>query len=289
MNLAVQALASWRGLVLAALALSLSGCVGLLYFDEPGAPQRRGVAPAGPAPATGATTIVQRGDTLYSIAFRNNLDYRQLAAWNGIGDNYTIYAGQRLRLSPPPQTATAMPAPTPIPVPAPASAADASAPGFVMVSPAPVPAQSVPPVVAHPAPAPAISPAPATAPVTVSKDGWQWPTAGTVSGRFNPPGEKGIEIGGHYGQAVLAATAGVVVYSGNALKGYGELVILKHSDDYLSAYGFNQRRLVQEGETVRAGQVIAQMGEGPGQVPELHFEIRYKGQPVDPLKYLPSR
>lgn len=118
---------------------------------------------------------------------------------------------------------------------------------------------------------------------------WQWPTQGAVSTGFDPPNEKGVNIEGQYGQSVVAAAPGTVVYSGNALKGYGELIIIKHSDDYLSAYGFNSRRVVHEGQQVRAGQLIAQMGEGPGQKAELHFEIRYKGQPVDPRKYLPKQ
>lgn len=255
------------------LALCTSGCVGLLYFDEPGSGSvaRRAPLPPRPAPAAGRpgqTVVVRPGDTLYSIAFRNSLDYRELASWNGIGTDYTIYPGQQLRLSPPASSP-------------PPRGATAAAPGV-----APVPARPAPSAVPS---APAAVPAPAVLATASGVGQWRWPTAGTLTGRFDPPSQKGIDIAGAYGQNVVAAATGVVVYSGNALKGYGELVIIKHSDDYLSAYGFNQRRVVQEGETVRAGQVIAQMGEGPGQVPELHFEIRYKGQPVNPLKYLPPQ
>lgn len=218
----------------------------------------------------GNVAVVRKGDTLYSIAFRHNLDYRQLAAWNGIGSNFTIYPGQRLRLSPPPhrsaprRTAAITPA-TPSPPISPSTPVKAT----------PVPAS---------APIPSFTPSGAFDPRH-----WRWPANGQVVTPFNPPKEKGINIGGHYGASVVAAAPGTVVYSGNALKGYGELIIIKHSDDYLSAYGFNSRRVVHEGQQVEAGQLIAQMGEGPGQTPELHFEIRYRGQPVDPRKYLPSR
>ncbi len=102
-------------------------------------------------------------------------------------------------------------------------------------------------------------------------------------------GNKGIDIAGKLGQAVVAAGPGKVVYSGSALKGYGEMVILKHDEQYLSAYGFNQRRLVKEGDVVAAGQPIAELGIGPEQKPELHFEIRDRGRPVDPSTLLPAR
>ncbi|HWT16619.1 MAG TPA: peptidoglycan DD-metalloendopeptidase family protein, partial [Patescibacteria group bacterium] len=125
-----------------------------------------------------------------------------------------------------------------------------------------------------------------------SRDGvrWRWPAAGQIIGRFveGDPTQQGIDIGGVLGQRVLAAADGEVVYSGNGLIGYGELVIIQHSPGFLSAYGHNQKRLVVEGGRVKAGQPIAEMGRRGG-IDMLHFEVRKNGKPVDPLGYLPSR
>ncbi len=119
---------------------------------------------------------------------------------------------------------------------------------------------------------------------------WRWPTTGNVIGRFvaGDPTQQGVDISGKLGQSVFAVAEGDVVYSGNGLLGYGEMIIVQHSPDYLSAYGHNQRRLVVEGDKVRAGQVIAEMGQRGSQV-MLHFEVRRRGKPVDPLAYLPAR
>jgi lipoprotein NlpD len=131
-----------------------------------------------------------------------------------------------------------------------------------------------------------------TAAATLARDGvvWRWPTAGKIIGRFvlGDPVQQGIDLAGVVGQPVLAAADGEVVYSGDGLLGYGELVIVKHSPDYLSAYGHNQRRLAVEGDQVKAGQVIAELGQR-GSLSLLHFEIRKQGKPVDPLLYLPPR
>jgi lipoprotein NlpD len=120
---------------------------------------------------------------------------------------------------------------------------------------------------------------------------WIWPTPGAVAVRFGdrPGTGTGILIAGSYGAPVQAAASGNVVYAGDGLIGYGKLIILKHNDTYLSAYGHNASLLVREGETIERGQRIATMGEGPGREPRLHFEIRQNGQPVDPLKFLPAR
>ena len=119
---------------------------------------------------------------------------------------------------------------------------------------------------------------------------WQWPATGPIYRGFSPEqGSKGLDIGGEVGQPVLAVAAGKVVYSGSALKGYGELVIVKHDETYLSAYGYNRRRLVTEGDVVQPGQTIAELGVGPEQKAELHFEIRENGKPVDPMRFLPAR
>ena len=134
-----------------------------------------------------------------------------------------------------------------------------------------------------------VPPVPKPMPQGTSALRWQWPTTGDVIKTYNMAvGSKGIDITGELGQPVQAVASGKVVYSGSALKGYGELIIVKHDETYLSAYGHNRRRLVKEGDEVRAGQTIGELGVGPEQKPILHFEIRENGKPVDPLRYLPS-
>jgi lipoprotein NlpD len=121
--------------------------------------------------------------------------------------------------------------------------------------------------------------------------GWAWPTKGTLISRYSSNGSlnKGIDIGGDLGQPVLAASGGTVVYAGNGLRGYGELIIIKHNETYVSAYGHNRRLLVREGQQVKVGQTIAEMGSTGTDRVKLHFEIRRQGKPVDPLQYLPNR
>lgn len=227
-------------------------------------------------PKYGSTVVVRRGDTLYGIAFRNGLDVRSLAAWNGIGPPYTIYPGQKLRLYPGEtrsdgRVATARP-----------PAARAAAP----VAPA-NPAGAVPGRAA----ATAQRPGPGPAARVASNVAWRWPADGQLLTRFvaGEPTRQGIDIAGKSGAPVRAAADGVVVYSGSGLVGYGELIIVKHNDAWLSAYGHNRARMVNEGALVRAGQQIAVMGRTGAPRDMLHFEIRYNGKPVDPLAYLPRR
>lgn len=207
---------------------------------------------------------VQNGETLYAISFRYGWDYRDVAAWNGLRPPYTVYQGQLLRVLPPDgdfrRHAVAGPAPPPTAVPS--------------TSPA-VAAQSPPPTAAITRPPAAIQ--------------WRWPTAGSLLHGYSDSdaGLKGIDIGGRLGQPVQAAAAGRVVYAGSGLLNYGNLVIIKHDDNYLSAYGYNRQLRVQEGDEVRAGQTIADMGsKGNGEI-LLHFQIRYDGRPMNPLLYLP--
>ncbi len=145
------------------------------------------------------------------------------------------------------------------------------------------------------APGPAVVPTPSAAilPADVATVGgvhWRWPARGNLLDRFmaGDATKQGIDIGGNAGEPVVAASDGVVVYSGSGLVGYGELVIIKHSDEWLSAYGHNRKRLVQEGQRVKAGQPIAEMGSTGAPRDELHFEIRRNGRPVDPLQFLPA-
>ncbi len=216
-------------------------------------------------PRPGQSVTVQRGDTVYRIATSNGISALDLAMWNNIAAPYTIYPGQRLRLYP---GGGATPARRP---PA-ATGGSATA--------------QRPPVQPTQAPPQAATPAPARSPFR-----WQWPTDGQVIGRYvaNEPTKQGLDIAGTGGQAVRAAAEGVVVYSGSGLVGYGELIIVKHDDQWLSAYGHNRTRRVNEGERVTAGQQIAEMGRTGAARDMLHFEIRYNGKPVDPLAYLPAR
>jgi lipoprotein NlpD len=206
---------------------------------------------------------VRSGDTLFGIAWQNGMDYREVARWNGIRAPYRIYAGQTLRLRPPP--------------------AVRQPPRSTTVSkakrPAPPPRSQVP----AKRPTPSVA---ATRDLT-----WRWPANGRVSSTFKPadPLRKGIKIAGGEGSAIVAAERGKVVYSGSGLIGYGRLIIVKHNDNYLSAYGYNRELLVNEGDQVTKGQRIAAMGRANNGQPLLHFEIRRDGKPVDPLRLLPKR
>jgi lipoprotein NlpD len=184
--------------------------------------------------------VVQPSDTLYSIAWRYHLDYRELARRNHIGSDYRISVGQRLSLAPASLTSS------------PNAAAATSK---------------------RAAPASALS--------------WTWPTAVSAPPRSVTGG--GILISGQLGQEVRAASAGRVVYAGSGIRGYGNLIILKHPENLLSAYAHNRELKVREGEEVVTGQVIGLMGEGAPQKPVLYFEIRRGGKPVDPLPFLPAR
>jgi lipoprotein NlpD len=240
---------------------------------------------------------VRRGDSLHAIAFNFGLDWRDLAGWNSIPAPYTIYPDQELRLSPPraqpsrevvtrpaPPPAGAVsserPASSPVSQPSEPVAEDRPAGGNAAAAPPPNP-----PAAAIP------EPKTAAAPPLRDPERWLWPAEGRLISRFqsNDPARNGIDIGGTEGQPVRAAAAGEVVYSGNGLIGYGELVIVKHSDRMLSAYAHNRRRLVTEGQRVAAGEQLAEMGRNDRNQVLLHFEIRVNGTPQDPLKYLPGR
>jgi lipoprotein NlpD len=285
------------GLALLALLTGCGVAPRAVVVDRNPPPQR-----PTPTQSTGSEHIVQRGDTLYGIAFRHGLDYRQVASWNGIPAPYTIYPGQRIRLHPgtgarPAVAGTSPAASRPSPASTPATPAPTSGSGS---APSPTPVSGAPSTPATPAPNPTqvpSSPPPATPPpgappsAPVGAMRWQWPTAGQVVSRFvaGDPTRQGVSIVGSAGQPVNAAADGVVVYSGSGLIGYGELVIVKHNDEFLSAYGHNRRRLVAEGEQVKAGQQIAEMGRSGAARDMLHFEIRRNGRPVDPLGFLPAR
>lgn len=216
-------------------------------------------------PKYGATHVVQRGETVYRIATQNGITPLDLALWNNVPPPYTIYPGQRLRLYPRDATASSTPPRSTTP-----------APGRPVTRPT----------------APPASTAVAAAPAAISRIAWQWPVSGgqIISTYLaNDTTRQGIDISGNGGEAVRAAADGTVVYSGSGLVGYGELIIIKHDDQWLSAYGHNRRRLVNEGALVKAGQQIGELGSSGAPRNMLHFEIRQNGKPVDPQVYLPRR
>ena len=272
-------------LPLATLAVAvLAGCVssppGGVQVVERG--QNQGRAPViRRQPVRSGHYVVQRGDTLYSIAFRFGWDWKALAAHNGLRDPYLIRVGQIIRFDN--RALASQPvASTPVRSSTPTTSRPAQPATPVTAPPATKPAK--PPVASTPATTP-------VTPVSRSASGWAWPTQGSVISRFSSNGSlnKGIDIAGELGQPVLAASDGSVVYAGSGLRGYGELIIIKHSDTYVSAYGHNRRLLVREGQQVKAGQSIAEMGSTGADRVKLHFEIRRQGKPVDPLQYLPRR
>jgi lipoprotein NlpD len=227
--------------------------------------------------------VVRPDDTLYSIAWRHNLDFRDLARWNNIGADFRISVGQVLVLGP-----AAAPAPERRAPRAAAKPAPAPAPAIPPALPRAMPPrvgkpQPLPESAAAGAPSPRAVPAPPGAANGALK--WVWPTDRVGAPRVVPGG--GILLSGRLGQDVRAASAGRVVYTGSGLRGYGNLVIIKHADSLLSAYAHNREMLVHDGQEVGAGQVIAHMGEGGHQSPILYFEIRQNGRPVDPLPFLP--
>lgn len=242
---------------------------------------RNNAVPQRPAVTTGQY-VVRPKDTLFSIAFRYGWDYKALAARNNIPTPYTIHPGQTIRFDG--RTGS-----TPTPV---ESATDSTPSSSLKTTVIRRQANGTTTSSAVVAPSVATKPAPAPMPPAgPAPTGWGWPSNGILIGKFSSNGSlnKGIDIAGDLGQPVLAASDGTVVYAGSGLRGYGELVIIKHSDTYVSAYGHNRRLLVREGQQVKVGQTIAEMGSTGTDRVKLHFEIRRQGKPVDPLQFLPRR
>lgn len=235
--------------------------------------------------------MVKPGETLIRIAMDNGQSWRDVAKWNNLENPNKIEIGQVLRIVPPGVT------PGETRTAAASTAAAASAP-VVVGAPLPTPSISAsklpaPGTVAA-APIPAASPAPAAPaaadPANADEDvGWIWPTSGAVLAGFDDAKNKGLDLGGKLGDPVYAVGDGRVVYSGAGLRGYGNLIIVKHNNTYLSAYAHNQALLVKEDQSVRKGQKIAEMGSSDTDKVKLHFEIRRLGKPVDPSRYLPAR
>ena len=217
---------------------------------------------------------VRAGDTVRRIAAEVGQSWSDIAAWNNLQNPDLIEIGQVLRVVPPTGASAAAPV-------APATPAAASS------EPVPVATQTTPGVAA--AAQPAASAAAAPQPLAAGNIRFAWPASGAVLKKFDGDTNKGLSIGGKAGDPVLAAADGKVVYAGSGLSGYGNLIILKHDDTYLTAYAHNRALLVKENQDVRKGQKIAEMGATDADRVNLHFEIRRSGQPVDPAKYLPAR
>lgn len=264
-------------LSLVLIAATVAGCGGSSLAPVESATRAPGAKKTANRPST---YTVRRGDTLYSIAWRYGFDYRQLAAWNAIRAPYTIYPGQRLRLTRPPSTSSkktakrssSTSAKTPKTSPTTKKSASQSASSKKASSGGSLKKSS--------------KAAAKGGNVPVKR--WHWPTRGKVVTSFYKSGRKGIDIAGKLGQPILAASGGNVVYSGSGLIGYGQLIIVKHNKRYLSAYAHNNKILVKEGDTVRGGQRIAEMGRSGSNRALLHFEIRRDGKPIDPIRYLPK-
>ena len=202
---------------------------------------------------------VKPGDTVMQISRNTNQNWRDIVKWNNLESANQIETGQVLRVAPPDSTG--------------------------------VPAVK-PPVVATPvAPVTPVAPTPPPpSPVAPDDDiAWMWPSSGALISGFDESKSKGLKIAGKQGDPVYASADGRVVYAGSGLRGYGNLVILKHNETYLTAYAHNQSLLVKEDQTVRKGQRIADMGSSDADRVMLHFEVRRNGKPVDPAKYLPGR
>ena len=253
------------GLAALVAALALSGCSNkgrLAPMDDHSIGGARGttrVLPGAENAGKPGYYTVKPGDTLIRIGMDNGQSWRDIIRWNKLDNPNLIETGQVLRVAPPaPEVAVARPA----------TSATATAP---------MPVASAP---SSPATTPA---APSAAEDAIS---FQWPARGNLISGFDESKNKGLDIGGKVGDPVLAAADGRVVYAGAGLRGYGNLIILKHNNTYLTAYAHNQTLLVKEDQVIKRGQKIAEMGNSDADQVKLHFEIRRQGKPVDPAKYL---
>ncbi len=287
----------WRGtlaLTLLAAALVSAGCANRRVAG-PAPVEDRGMtgASAASAPAKalpGAENAgkpgyytVQPGDTLFRIALDSGQTWRDLQTWNNLANANVIEVGQVLRVIPPAAAAAAPVAPAPVT----ATGVTAAPVTSSSVVSRPLNATNTGTVTAAaPTPAPAAAPAAVPAGDAVS---FVWPAQGTVIDTFDEAKNKGVGIAGKLGDPVLAAADGRVVYAGAGLRGYGNLIILKHNNTFLTAYAHNQALLVREDQTVKQGQKIAEMGSSDADRVKLHFEVRRQGKPVDPLSFLPKR
>ncbi|TAK41060.1 MAG: LysM peptidoglycan-binding domain-containing protein [Betaproteobacteria bacterium] len=321
-----------RKAVVLAIALVAAGCA-----SRAPAPvdDRRGRAPpvvSPPAPTPAGTPlprehVVKRGDTLFSIALENGVDYLDLARWNRIDDPSKLRVGQSLRVVPPEAQAAARPETAAIAVGAARGAGAVESRPLDRPTPMATPAaesgmktgpkatrlpyseqnlallsKGEPGTAAAPTPAPpapqvaAIAPRPETPKPEPGRPEardpeaieFMWPARGKLLAGFSDAGNKGIDIAGRAGDAVVAAAPGRVIYTGSGIRGLGKLIVIRHDNNFQSVYAHNREILVKEGQTVARGQKIAELGATDADTPKLHFEIRRSGKPVDPVRYLPS-
>jgi len=279
------------GVCLVLLCAALAACSSPRRSPAP--VEDRGTARVAPSPAAARTTplpgaenegkpgfhTVRPGETLVRIALESGQNWRDIARWNNLDNPNVIEVGQVLRVTPPPAPVAVAEAPRALPPAAPSSSV--------------LPPLSAGSAARPVAPAPAAQASQPAQPAVGSDEdiAWGWPTNGgtTVLAGFDEQKNKGIDIGGRPGDPVVAAADGRVVYAGAGLRGYGNLIILKHNNTYLTAYAHNQVLLVKEDQTVRKGQKIAEMGATDTDRVKLHFEIRRLGKPVDPTRYLPPK
>jgi len=271
-----------------------------------------------PAPAPGAasstasrTYVIKRGDTLYSIALEQGVDYRELAQLNRIDDPGKIRLGQELRLPPGEERPAVQIGTTrrpgeiesrPLGSAAPSAPPQAAADGGMKTSPKalrlPYSEQNLASLSrgevrpeAKPEPRPEARPEAPKPPPSIDRDPdaieFAWPARGRVLQAFAEPNSKGLDIAGKPGDPVLAAASGRVMYTGTGIRGYGKLIVIKHDNNFNSVYAHNREILVKEGQNVTRGQRIAELGDTDADSPKLHFEIRKSGKPVDPARYLP--
>ena len=253
-------------------------------------------APTRPAPAKveeaprhderGMYTV-RKGDTLLRIALDVGENYRDLVTWNNLANPDDIKVGQVLRVSQPGGERSANIQTQPVPMPPPANVPRKTEPRAdkTPYSEGKVATPTPPATTTTPA-APA---APAAAAGDEARLSWMWPSEGRVIATFDDGRNKGVDIAGKAGQPVVAAGSGKVMYAGSGIRGYGNLVIVKHSNSLLSAYAHNRKIVVKEGDNVTRGQQIAEMGDSDADTVKLHFEIRQQGKPVDPTRFLPVR
>jgi lipoprotein NlpD len=261
------------------------------------APRPRPVAPPPvaeePKPDPRGTYTVRKGDTLLRIALDHGQNYRDLVTWNNLADPDDIKVGQVLRVAPGERVAGVQTFPvTPPPERTPQVPKKTAPKGEKRPYGETVADARAEPSKAEPAPPQgpaAVAPGPTVSATDDDKLSWMWPSDGRILATFDEGKNKGIDIAGKPGQQVLAAGSGKVMYAGSGIRGYGNLVIVKHSNSLLSAYAHNRAIKVKEGDTVSKGQVIAEMGDSDADTVKLHFEIRQQGKPVDPSRFLPSR
>ena len=308
-----------RPLALLTLSLGLLSACSTATRRAPIIDRAPPVAVSRPAPAPApveqpkqearGTYTVKKGDTLLRIALDNGQDYRDLVAWNNLPNPNDIKVDQALRVAPPDHVAGVQTSPVTMPETRPAAPnvpkktaprgdkrpytdaalaelrKDDAAKGADKNDKADVKADK-PEVVAG---APAIIPGAIVRADDDEKLSWMWPSDGKIVATFDEGKNKGIDIAGKPGQQVMAAGAGKVMYAGSGIRGYGNLVIVKHNNSLLSAYAHNRTIVVKEGQNVNKGQMIAEMGDSDSDTVKLHFEIRQQGKPVDPSRFLPSR